>query len=270
MPLADPATSRPGARPLRTVRSASRPAATEMRSSSTEKRGRPPFAGQVAGEADVAVAERRIAEQVVDGAGGEVGDQRAVGVEVHGRGRGKLGAMDAGGAQPGFDLGCIGGAVEMQFAGEVAAPAGVGAEEQAGELAELRLAPFQVKVHRHLAQFRRLAQICLQAHNAGVGLFEAEVGADGLAAQPDAPVAGTLLPEGQVGVEQGKGQLFRAVLDVDAGVCGLQVGQPDGLAGSGRRCPHRIEPGRWPCAGANRGSSGRGRCAPGSGWPRPR
>ena len=56
-----------------------------------------------------------------------MGDQGAVGVEVQRRGRGKLGAMHAGGAQPGLDLGHFGGAVQMQFAGQVAAPAGVGA-----------------------------------------------------------------------------------------------------------------------------------------------
>jgi len=56
LPLADPAASRPGARSLRTVRSASRPTATEMRSSSTEKRGRPLVAGKIASKADMAVA----------------------------------------------------------------------------------------------------------------------------------------------------------------------------------------------------------------------
>ncbi len=137
--------------------------------------------------------------------------------------------MDAGGAQPGFDLGRIGGAVEVEFAGEVATPAGIGAEQQAGELAELRLAPFEIEVQRHLAQFRSLTEICLQAHDAGVGLFNAEVGADGLTAQPDAPVAGTLLIQRHFGIEQRKRQLFRAVLDVDAGVCGFEVGQPTGL-----------------------------------------
>ena len=206
LPVAVPAATRPGARPLRTVRSASRPRATGTRSSSAEKRGKATLAGeiagQIAGQTDAAVAERRVADQVVDGAGGEVGDKGAVGVEVHGLGRGKLGAVDAGCAQPGLDLGRIGGAVEVEFAGKVAAPAGVRAEEQAGKLAELRLAPFHVEMHRHLAQFRRPAQLCLQADDAGVGLFNAEVGAGGLAAQADAPVAGTLLPERNVGVDQ--------------------------------------------------------------------
>ena len=62
--------------------------------------------------------------------------------------------MDARGAQPRFDLRRIGSAVQMQFAGQVAAPAGVGAEEQPRKLAKLRLAPLQVEMHRHLAQLR--------------------------------------------------------------------------------------------------------------------
>ena len=173
----------------------------------------------------MAVAERRVAGQILHGAAGVVVDKAAVGVEVQGSGGRKLGAMNAGGAQPGLDLGRIGGAVQMQFAGEVAAPAGVGAEEQAGELAELRLAPFQVEMHRHLAQFGRAAHAGFQPDDAGVGLVQADVGAGGLAAQADAPVAGILLPEGEIGVEQRKGQLFHAVLDVDAGVGGFQVGQ---------------------------------------------
>jgi len=60
----------------------------------------------------------------------------------------------------------------VEFAGEVATPACVGAEEKTSELAELGLAPFEVKVNRHLAQFRRLAEICLQPQDACVGLLE--------------------------------------------------------------------------------------------------
>ena len=76
----------------------------------------------------MAVAEGRVAGQVFDGAGGVVVDEGAVGVEVQGLSGGKLGAVHAGGAEAGLDLGRFGGAVQMQFAGEVAAPAGVGAE----------------------------------------------------------------------------------------------------------------------------------------------
>ncbi len=66
----------------------------------------------------------------------------------------KLGAVDACCTQPGLHLGGIGGAIQMQFAGQVAAPAGIGAEDQTGELAQLRLPPIQIKMYRHLAQLR--------------------------------------------------------------------------------------------------------------------
>ncbi len=124
-----------------------------------------------------------------------------------------------------LDLGRVGGAVQVKFARQVAAPAGVRAGHQTGKLAQLRLAPFQVKVNRHLAQFGGLPQICFQPHDTGIGLFKAEVGADRLAAQPDAPFAGILLPQGHFGIHQRKRQLFRAVFDVDAGVVGLKKGQ---------------------------------------------
>ena len=54
-----------------------------------------------------------------------------------GASRRKLGAVNAGGPQPGLDLGRIGGAVQMHFAAQVAAPAGVGAGGQPRELAKL-------------------------------------------------------------------------------------------------------------------------------------
>ena len=57
--------------------------------------------------------------------------------------------MNTGGAQPGIDLSCIGVAVEVEFAGKVATPTDVSTEEQARELAELGLAPFEVKVQRY-------------------------------------------------------------------------------------------------------------------------
>ena len=80
-------------------------------------------------------------------------------------------------------------------------------------------------MHRHLAQLGSAAQAGLHPHDAGVGQVEAHVSARGLAAQADAPVAGILLPEGEVGIDQRKRQLLKAVLDVDAGVGGLKVRQ---------------------------------------------
>ena len=155
--------------------------------------------------------------------------KRAVGVEVHGIGWGKLGAMNARGTQTGLDLGCVGGAFQVKLAGQVAAPAGVRTEKQPCELPELSLAPLQINAQRHLAQFGGLMQIRCQAHHSGVGLLNAQVGAGGLAAQLNAPIAGVLLFQGELRIDQGKRQLFRTALDVDPGVCRLQVGQLDGF-----------------------------------------
>ena len=160
-----------------------------------------PLAGQVSSEANVAVTQRGVADQVVDGAAGDVGGKAAVGVKVHGLGRGELGAMNAGRAQPGFDLGRLGRAVQLEVAGKIAAPARIGAEQQAGELAQLRLVPLQVDMHRHLAQCGSLVQIRLQAHDPRAGLFETDVGANGFAAQPDAPLARIRLPQRDSGAD---------------------------------------------------------------------
>ncbi len=150
--------------------------------------------------------------------------EAAVGVEVEGGGGSELGAVNAGGAQARSDLGRIGGAVEVQLAGEVAAPAGIGAGEEAGKLAQLRLPPVEIEMHGHLMQIGRAAHGGFHAHHAGVFLVEAYVGAGRLAAQANAPLAGILLPDGEIGVDDGERQFFHAVLEVDAGVCGLKVG----------------------------------------------
>jgi hypothetical protein len=54
---------------------------------------------------------------------------------------GKLGAVHACGAQAHGDLRGVGGAIDMQIAGKVAAPAGIGAGNKARELAQTRVAP---------------------------------------------------------------------------------------------------------------------------------
>ena len=82
-----------------------------------------------------------------------------------------------------------------KIARKVAAPAGIGAGNEAGELAQARVAPVEVEMHRHLAQGGSGADTGLHAHHAGLFLVEAYVGARGLAAQPDAPLAGVRLPE---------------------------------------------------------------------------
>src|SRR5208282_416812 len=70
------------------------------------------LARQLSGKMDAAIAERRVAGQMLEGADGIVVDKAAVGIEVHGRDGGKFGAVDAGGAQTGLHQGGLGGAVQ--------------------------------------------------------------------------------------------------------------------------------------------------------------
>ena len=57
-------------------------------------------------------------------------------------------------------------------------------------MAKLRLTPFEIEVHRQLAQLCGLTHVGFKAHDSRIGKIEADIGAGGLAAQPDAPFAG--------------------------------------------------------------------------------
>src|ERR1035437_8425032 len=107
---------------------------------------RPAIAWQISCKPDVTGAERRVAHQVLKRPQGIVIDKPAIGVEIHGRGRRKLSAVNAGGSQPGFYLGRIGSAFHMHFATHVAAPAGIGTGSAAGKLAKLGVTPLQVEM----------------------------------------------------------------------------------------------------------------------------
>jgi hypothetical protein len=100
-------------------------------------------------------------------------------------------------------------------------------------------------MHRHLAQCGRGAHTGLHAHYAGFFLIEAHVGAGGLAAQANAPLPGTRLPQRDVGIQQREGQFFRAVLEVDARVRGFKRRQPwASRAAIGRCVCRRASPDR--------------------------
>ena len=96
--------------------------------------------------------------------------------------------MNAGGAQPRGHLGHFRGAVQMHFPGQIAAPAWIGTDDQPAQLAQLRLAPLQIDMQRHLPQCGSTMQASLQPHHPGIGLLQAHVGASRLAAQLDAPL----------------------------------------------------------------------------------
>ena len=153
------------------------------------------FSGQNPRDMHAAVPQRRVASQVLECPAGVVVLKAAIGVEIEGHRGSELGAMHALCAQPGLYLRCFSVAIHMQLAGQVAPPSGVCADDQLGQLAQLRLPPLQVKVHRHLVQCGSLPAVCIQSHHPGVGQVETEIRAGRLACQPDAPFAGTLLPE---------------------------------------------------------------------------
>jgi len=188
-------------------------------------------AGQLARQVDAAVAERGVTGQLVEGAAGVMDLKTAAQVEVHGRSRSKLGAMDAGCAQPGRHISRFASAIYMHFAGQVTTPAGVGADGKAHELTELGLAPFHVDMHGHETKLRGAVKLGFQAHQTGVGQVEADVGAGRLAAQADAPFAGLFLPEREIGFDQREGQLLGSILEIDAGIGRFHVRQRQG-AGS--------------------------------------
>ncbi len=160
------------------------------------------LAGQLTREVDSAVAEWRIAGQILKRTAEKMVVKPTSGVEVHGSNGSKLGAVDAGCAKPGLDFGRVGGAIQMQFAGQIAAPSGISADDQSRQLAELRLTPFEIEMHRHLAQLRRAAHAGFKPNHASIGQVKADISAGGLAAQMNAPVAGLFLPKGEIRVDQ--------------------------------------------------------------------
>ena len=149
-----------------------------------------------------AVAERRIADQILYTPLGVVVDKAATSVEVQGRHWSELGAMDSGSAKPHGDLRGIGGAVKVQLAGKVAAPAGIGASDEPGKLAKLSLLPIEIQMQWHLAECRSAPEAGFQTHHACLLKVQAYVGSGWLAAQTDAPLARILLPQREIGVDQ--------------------------------------------------------------------
>ena len=96
------------------------------------------------------------------------------------------------------------------------------------ELAELGFAPLEVEVDGHLVELRGAGAAGLETHRSGVSEIERDVGAGGLGGEAEAPLAGILLPEFEVGGEKRERELLDAVLDIDAGVGGLDEGEPAG------------------------------------------
>src|SRR6202522_442211 len=187
--------------------------------------GRDTVGRHVSSNVDSAVAKRRVAGWAFQGAGKEMVDKAAGGVKIHGRSGGKFGAMNTGGPQAGLDLCLVGRAVKVQLAGEVAAPARIRADQQACKLAELGFAPFEIDMDGHLPQLGGALGAGLEAHQSSAAHVQAEIRAGRLSAQSNPAITRLLLPEGQIGLQQGKGQLLSAVFEVDARVGGFKIGE---------------------------------------------
>ena len=123
----------------------------------------------------------------------------------------------------------------MQLAGQVAAPAWVRADYDAGELAQLRLPPVEIHMQGHLTERSRAAKAGLNADDSGFLLVQAYVGAGGLGAQANTPLAGVLLPEREIGVDQRKRKLFYPVLEVNSRIGGFKIRQSRRTARTGCR-----------------------------------
>ena len=148
-------------------------------------------------------------------------DEVAIGVEIHWRRRGKLGAMNSGCAQPRGNAGCIGRALQVELARQVAPPARIGAANQPRQLSKLRLAPFHVDLERHLLQFSGRPDRSLHPHGPRLPQFQAHVSASRLPSKAYLPFPITLLREGELRIDQREGKFLNSILEVDSGVGGL-------------------------------------------------
>jgi hypothetical protein len=110
--------------------------------------------------------------------------------------------MHAGSAKPHGNLRGIGGAVKMQFAGEVAAPSGIGSGNEAGKLAKLSLSPVEIQMEGHLAERRCAPDAGFYTYHSSLLEVKAHVSPGWLSAQSDAPLAGIFLPQREIGVDQ--------------------------------------------------------------------
>ena len=183
------------------------------------------FARFFSGDVNAAFAEGRVAVHVFDTLLRVVVDQVATRVKIERRRGGEFGAMHASSAEPHGDLRRIGRTVEVKFAGQVSAPAGIGARYETGELAKLRLLPIDIQCRGIWRECGSTSHAGLHAHHAGFFKVQTNVGPGRLSAQADAPLAGTLLPQREIGIDQRKGELLYTVLEIDSRVSSFKVGQ---------------------------------------------
>src|ERR1700675_4457964 len=115
-----------------------------------------------------------------------------------------------------------------------AAPASVFAGEELGQLAELRSIPMKTKNDGSFLQGGCALPGPIDPELPGVA--EVEVGANRLSLETHPPDVFRVLPECVFGVGDGKGFLLGAVLEVDAAVVGLDVGERGMTLRTGLAC----------------------------------
>ena len=217
--------------------------------------------GDGSGEQEMAVAGGPEAGEVVERLLRVMEGSLAAGIDVECGERGELLAVGIDDTQTGFHDEVAHVARYVGFGAEVAAPAAIAAEHEAADLAQLRAAPFGVKLERQLVERGGAGERAIEAHGSGVFEFEVAIGPGGLRLKAYAPLIGVSKPDGGIGVEEGEGFFFVAFLEVDSGRMELDVGEA-----RGQRWDGAAQWARWRCArpggAARRNSSvrsGRGR-----------
>src|SRR5215470_5233839 len=115
---------------------------------------------------------------------------------------------------------------------KVAVPAGVLAQDKAGDLLYRCVRPLGLKVDRHVSQIRRAMQRAFDPQDAGVGEAEIEISAHGLRFKAEAPLIGVGQPHSEVCVKKREGFFLMNDLEIDAGVVGLDIWESRRPAGA--------------------------------------
>src|SRR5579883_205665 len=119
---------------------------------------------------------------------------------------------------------------------EIAAPASVLTNKEAGNLTERSARPFSLQINRHLADGGGAMQRAFDTEEAGVRQIQIEIGADRLRLEAKSPFIGISEPHGKIGIEEREGLFLVADFEIDAGVAGFNVGETGRTPGSALRC----------------------------------
>ena len=126
-----------------------------------------------------------------------------------------------------------GGSAQLRAGIQLSAPAAIFAVDQPRQVPQLHLLPGHAGLQRSVAQHWGALNRHLALDGARVG--HRHVGTHRLGGQPHVPLAFRRAEQRKVGLGQAEGALFQSVLEVDASVAGLDVGEA-GASHHGRGC----------------------------------